>query len=158
MILRVKPDLATYVGKDGVLYGKLLKALYGCVQASCLWYERLREALIELGYFQSETDRCIFHRIVGEQVYLLIVYVDNILILATDEEIRDLEKCFTEVFRWITLEVGNTHSYLGMQLSCAVKIDMSFYVKKVLSEYSDVVPASILARKDLFMVIRVVRD
>jgi hypothetical protein len=33
MILRVRPDLAKYVGKDRVLYGKLLKALYGCVQA-----------------------------------------------------------------------------------------------------------------------------
>jgi hypothetical protein len=34
----------------------------------------------------------------------------------------------------------------------AVKIDMSFYVKKVLSDYGDVVSTAIPAQKDLFMV------
>jgi len=34
IILKVRPDLARYIGRDRVLYGKLLKALYGCVQAS----------------------------------------------------------------------------------------------------------------------------
>jgi hypothetical protein len=99
MILRVRPDLAKYVGKDRVLYGKLLKALYGCVQASRLWYEKLKDVLLGLGYTQSETDRCIFRKIVNERVYLLVVYVDDILIIATNEEIEYLGKCFMEVFR-----------------------------------------------------------
>jgi hypothetical protein len=37
MILKVRPDLAKYIRRDRVLYSKLLKALYGCVQASRLW-------------------------------------------------------------------------------------------------------------------------
>jgi len=155
MILRVKPELATYVGDDGILYGKLLKALYGCVQASRLWYEKLKEVLIKLGYEQSETDPCIFRRVVEDRVFLLIVYVDDILILATVDEIRRIEDFFTEEFRWITLEIGKSHSYLGMQLNFGsgfVTIDMTFYVDKVLSEYQDVISTMIPARKDLFRV------
>jgi hypothetical protein len=55
--------------------------------------------LLGLGYTQSETDRCIFRKIVNERVYLLVVYVDDILIIATNEEIEYLGKCFMEVFR-----------------------------------------------------------
>jgi hypothetical protein len=40
LILDLYPKYEKYIGKDGVLYCKLLKALYGCVQASKLWYER----------------------------------------------------------------------------------------------------------------------
>jgi hypothetical protein len=61
----------------------------------------------------------------------------------------------TEEFRWITLEIGKSHSYLGMQLNFGsgfVTIDMTFYVHKVLSEYQDVISTMIPARKDLFRV------
>ena len=81
-------------------------------------------------YTQSETDRCIFRKIVNKQVYLLVVYVDDILIIATNEEIERLGKHFMEVYRWITLDVGDAQLYLGMQLTFvkgAVKIDMRFY-------------------------------
>jgi hypothetical protein len=154
-ILRVKPELTQYVGVDGILYCKLLKALYGCVQASRLWYEKLRQVLLGLDYMQSETDPCIFRRIVGERVYLLVVYVDDILILASEDEIKHLAEAFTAEFRWITLEKGNKHSYLGMQLEFlpeVVKIDMGFYVEKVLKEYQDVKNVVLPAWKDLFYV------
>jgi hypothetical protein len=109
MILRVKPELMAYVGSDGILYGKLLEALYGCGQASHLWYENLRKVLIGMGNAQSETDACIFCRIVGDRVFLLNVYVEDILILATEDESKHLETCFLDEFRWITLEIGTSH-------------------------------------------------
>jgi len=154
-ILRVKPELTRYVGVDGILYCKLLQALYGCVQASRLWYEKLKRVLLGLDYTQSETDPCVSRRIVGKRVFLLVVYVNDILILASEDEIKRLGKAFTAEFRWITLETGNRHSYLGMQLEFlpdAVKIDMGFYVEKVLKEYEDVKNVILPARKDLFYV------
>jgi hypothetical protein len=36
-ILGIYPAFSKYVGPDGLLYCKLKKALYGCVQASKLW-------------------------------------------------------------------------------------------------------------------------
>jgi hypothetical protein len=43
------PKLAEYVEGDGCLYTLLLKALYGCVQASALWYALIKSVLIEYG-------------------------------------------------------------------------------------------------------------
>jgi hypothetical protein len=39
-IPKILPHLEKYVSRDGVLYCRLKKALYGCVQASKLWYEK----------------------------------------------------------------------------------------------------------------------
>jgi hypothetical protein len=37
-ILKIFPSMETYLGSDRILYGILRKALYGCIQASRLWY------------------------------------------------------------------------------------------------------------------------
>jgi hypothetical protein len=50
LILDLYPEYSKYVGKDGVLYCMLLKALYRCVQASKLWYEKVSKFLESLGY------------------------------------------------------------------------------------------------------------
>jgi len=41
LITEVIPGIRRYVCQVGMLYCRLLKALYGCVQASKLWYENL---------------------------------------------------------------------------------------------------------------------
>jgi hypothetical protein len=139
VIIRTYPELTKYVGKDGVLYCKLLKALYGCVQASKLWYLKLSKFLEIEGYEKCEVDQCIFRRLEGEMVYLLAVYVDDVLIIAPEQEIKRLEESFIREFKWVTLEMGNVHSYLGMQLEFTrgcVKIDMRSYLDGVLKGVS----------------------
>ena len=49
-VLETFPELSQYVGTDRVLYGVLRKALYGCVQASKLWFEELTSFLKRVGY------------------------------------------------------------------------------------------------------------
>jgi hypothetical protein len=138
IILRTYPKLADYVSEDGVLYCKLLKALYGCVQASKLWYLKLSQFLEREGYQRCEVDPCIFRRVEGEMVHLLVVYVDDVLIIAPEREVRRIEKRCVEEFKWVTLEVGNVHSYLGMQLKFmkgCVEIDMRNYLDEILKSF-----------------------
>jgi hypothetical protein len=99
VILRTYPELTKYVGKDGALYCKLLKALYGYVQASKLWYLKLSKFLESEGYEKCEVDPCIFRRVEGEMVYLLIVYVDDVLIIAPEQEIKRLEDSCIKEFK-----------------------------------------------------------
>jgi hypothetical protein len=42
LITEILPGICSYVCKDGMLYCHLMKTLYGCVQASKLWYKKLR--------------------------------------------------------------------------------------------------------------------
>jgi hypothetical protein len=75
----------------------------------------------------------------GEMVYLLIVYVDDVLIIAPEQEIKRLEESCIKEFKWVTLETGDVHSYLGMQLEFTrgcVKIDMRSYLDGVLKSFS----------------------
>jgi hypothetical protein len=127
VVLHTYPKLADYVGKDSVLYCKLLKALYGCVQASKLWYLKLSKFLTGEGCQKCKVDPCIFRRVDGEMVYLLVVYIDDILIVMPEKEIRRLEESSIRELKWVILEVSKVHSYLGMQLEFTrgcVKINM----------------------------------
>ncbi len=49
LILETYLAYRIYVGQDGILYCRLRKVLYGCVQASKLWYEKLRSFLLKQG-------------------------------------------------------------------------------------------------------------
>ena len=90
LIVEVYPDLKKFVSKAGYLYCRLLKALYGCVQASKLWFDKLIKFLRREGYEQSPIDPCVMRRIVGNQVWLLLIYVDDILVIADKSVIERL--------------------------------------------------------------------
>ena len=87
LIVDVLPGIKKFVTRWGILYCQLLKALYGCVQASKLWYSKLTRFLQEEGYEHSPTVPCIMRNIVGDEVFLLIIYVHDILLLAPELEI-----------------------------------------------------------------------
>jgi hypothetical protein len=63
------PEYARFVEKDGVLYCRLKKALNRCMQASKLWYEKLKSFLQKEGYTCCEVDPCLFLKVVGEKTY-----------------------------------------------------------------------------------------
>jgi hypothetical protein len=50
------PDLNKFAEKDGCLYTILKKTMYGCIQASSLWYRLLKKVLEEFGFEMSERD------------------------------------------------------------------------------------------------------
>jgi hypothetical protein len=155
LIVDLYPEYEKYVGKDGVLYCKLLKALYGCVQASKLWYQKVSKFLESLGYVRGEVDPCVFRRVVGEKVYLLTLYVDDILLIAESLEIERVGKAFETEYRWITMAVGNSHSYVGMRLTVergCVVLDMRYYLINLLQPYDNLQVKAVPGNKETFMV------
>jgi hypothetical protein len=140
LVVEFLPGLKKYVEADGTLYCKLLKALYGCVQASKLWFNKLTKVLREEGYEHCPTDPCVMRKLVDGKVFLVLIYVDDLLLLADELEIKRMETIFLREFTWITLKMGNSHSYLGMQIMLekgAVIIDMTYYVEKLLEGFDN---------------------
>jgi hypothetical protein len=45
LMVKTIPELVEYLTEEGILYRRVLKALYGCVQASKLWYNKLTNVL-----------------------------------------------------------------------------------------------------------------
>jgi hypothetical protein len=58
-------------------------------------------------------DLCLFHKVIGDKVYLLVVYVDDILVVAEWEELIKLNEGFMKEFRWITMVINNEQLYWG---------------------------------------------
>lgn len=56
---------------------------------------------------KCKVEPCFFHLVLQEVVYLLIVYLENILILALEEEIQCEKECTVDEFHCVTL--GEKH-------------------------------------------------
>jgi len=157
LIVEVLPAVQKYVTPKGQLYCRLLKALYGCVQASKLWYNELTKFVPAQGYEHCPTDPCVMRKIVGGKIFLLVIYFDDILVFADDEEMKDLKDAFIKEFQWIIMEVGASHSYLGMQITLKDRnaiIDVSNFIEKLLDNCNkkELKKHSSPAGKDIFTV------
>ncbi len=139
------PELQEYVEADGCLYTLLLKALYGCIQASALWYALIRSVLEEFGYEVSKTDQCVFRKRSGERIFMLLLYVDDILAIVDAKEAKALKALLEKCFGKILFEENSKLSYLGMQVDVRPEgtvVDMSFYVQQLLEGQEVVVRLS----------------
>jgi hypothetical protein len=106
------PDMTKMVEKDGCLYTRMLKAIYGCVHASALWYLEIRKFLEGLDYEGSETERCVFRKRVGERIFILLLYVDDILALVDKEEAERLKPSYNnDLVNWYTKSEKNCHTW-----------------------------------------------
>jgi hypothetical protein len=58
----------------------------------------LSKFLKRVGYINLEMEPCVFRKVEDETVYLLVVYVDDILIIALADEIKRLHTLCIEEF------------------------------------------------------------
>jgi hypothetical protein len=58
---------------------KLKKALYGLKQAPRAWYERSRDFLLSKGFMMGKVDTTIFNKKIGKDLFVLQIYVDDII-------------------------------------------------------------------------------
>ena len=157
LIVAHLPGVKKYVTPEGKLYCRLLKALYGCIQASKLWFNKLTRFLKSQGYTASPTDPCVMRKIEEDQIFLLLIYVDDILVLADKKETERLRQAFIAEYQWITMDFGSVHSYLGMQIRFYEDhaiIDMTNFVEQLLDKCGEenLVEYQCPATKQLFNV------
>ncbi|CAI7849710.1 unnamed protein product [Closterium sp. NIES-54] len=118
---------------------KLKKAIYGLKQAPRCWYEKLEEVLLSGGFKTSQVDHSLFLLGEGEQLLLLLVYVDDILLFSPSmEQIERTQKLLMDNFKCKML--GGVHYYLGLQIERDVerrwlKVHQSHYISGVMERY-----------------------
>ncbi len=71
---------------DGGLACHLKKSLYGLKQAPRAWNKRLTEELESQGFVVSDADPCLFIRHLKDDTLFLLVWVDDILLVAGNEK------------------------------------------------------------------------
>ena len=96
LILKVRPAWKEFIcpgrGKHGTaslgsMFFVIDKALYGLIEASFAWHAELHNTLTEtMGFEQSESDPCVYHSYKNGDRTSIIVYVDDLMVLAQSEE------------------------------------------------------------------------
>nr|KYP48429.1 Retrovirus-related Pol polyprotein from transposon TNT 1-94 [Cajanus cajan] len=77
---------------------KLNKSLYGLKQSGRIWYNRLSEYLLQEGYKKDPICPCIFIKRSKNGFTIIIVYVDDINIIGTPEELSKEIDCLKKEF------------------------------------------------------------
>jgi hypothetical protein len=92
----------------------LLKAIYGLVQAARQFWKTFTEAVAKIGFKPNDSDPCLLYREDNLGPCALIMYIDDMLIIGSDEAIDDAVKGIKSYFN-IT-EAADLHDYLGIQI------------------------------------------
>ena len=63
---------------------KVKKSIYELKQASRQWYLKFHDVISSFGFEENIMDQCIYQKVSGSKICILIVYVDDILLATKD--------------------------------------------------------------------------
>jgi hypothetical protein len=118
---------------------KLKKALYGLKQAPRQWFAKLKAALTSMGFVQHAADSCLFMRMTGVQVFLVVVYVDDLILAASSKtELKDFKQTMADKFAM--KDLGELETYLGLKIirdreKRTIALSQSKYIENMLERF-----------------------
>jgi hypothetical protein len=139
----VYADYVTYENGKKILYVKMLKALYGMLQSSLLYYKKFRKDIESIGFVVNPYDPCVANRIVNGKQQMVTWHMDNLKSSHVDPRVNDkflesLKEKYGKIGE-VKATRGHRHHYLAMTLDYltpgVVKVDMTDYVKLMVEEF-----------------------
>jgi histone deacetylase 1/2 len=122
---------------DKSLVCKLNKALYGLKQAPRAWFERLRSALLKLGFCPSKCDPSLFTLHGSHHSTFLLVYVDDIIITGSSNSLIQtvIQKLNSE---FSLKDLGKLDYFLGIEVhqsaSGSLLLSQTKYIRDLLTK------------------------
>jgi histone deacetylase 1/2 len=135
-----------YSNKDNFAL-QVNRNLYGLKEAPLIWWLWLKRILLE-HYLQSDYDECLFYKKTSDSYTFLLVYVDDILILGTSQEIQAAEEILKTHFEYTKSDINNTVDFLGVTIErsndshIAYTVHQQAYITKLLTDFPTVKPRS----------------
>ena len=122
-----------------VLYVKLLKALYGCVQSALLWYQMFYTYLKDIGFELNPYDPCVANKMIDRKQCTIAWYVDDTKIAHADSNVESqIIEQLEERFGKMTVTRGKKHVFLGMNITYTphgtAEIIMRDYLEEAIAE------------------------
>jgi hypothetical protein len=116
---------------------KLVKALYGLKQAPRAWYAKMDAYLQKVGFLRSELDDTLYVQLQGNNLVILVMYVDDLLVIRNnDDHISQVKKELKIGFEMTDL--GLLHYYLGVEViqkERSIFISQTKYVSELLKKF-----------------------
>ncbi|GMI95449.1 cysteine-rich RLK (RECEPTOR-like protein kinase) 8 [Hibiscus trionum] len=112
----MKLPLGYSVTKDHNSVCRLHKSIYGLKQASRQWFHTFSQVVLQFGFVQSPSDHSLFTKGSGENLLVLIVYVDDIVLAGKHLEQLAIVKTFLQ--RHFKLrDLCTLRYFLGFEIS-----------------------------------------
>ena len=93
---------------------RLRKVIYGLKQAPRAWYSRIDTYLQDLGFEESEVDPNLYYLVDGEDLIILVVYVNDLFITRADKLIG---KCKVDLAAEFEMkDIGLMHYFISMEV------------------------------------------
>ena len=116
---------------------KLQKSLYGLKQSGRMWYNRLSIFLLQKGYSNNNDCPCVFIKKSKNGFCIISVYVDDLNIIGTTQEIHEASNHLKTEFEM--KDLGKTKFCLGLQLEhlpSGILVHQSAYIQKILEKFN----------------------
>lgn len=118
---------------------KLKRSLYGLKQAGRTWNKTFDKALTSLGFVRLNAETCLYVLREGNKVCFLVVYVDDLLLAATDRAFMDNVKSRLRAL-YKMRDLGQASSVLGIKITRdraarTVSLGQQHYVDSILKRF-----------------------
>ena len=120
IMCEVKPKHKKIVRvENGVklLYLRLLKALYGCMESALLWYNLYSKTLKQQRSLINPYDRCMENSTIQDNQCTISWYAEDNKVSHVDEEVNTkVIETISEHFGNLTVSRGKKQNFLGMDV------------------------------------------
>ena len=127
------------VPEDSGKVCKLKKSIYGLKHASGSWNLRFDEVVKSFGFIQNGEEACVYKKVSWSAIYILILYVDDILLIGNDKEfLNTIKESLKSSFSMKYL--GEAAYILGIKIyrdrsRRLIGLSQSTYIDKVLKRF-----------------------
>jgi hypothetical protein len=142
---RYGPHVHTTKNGKKLLDVESLKALYGCIKSTLLWYNLFTEALKGMGFILKPYDTCVANKVTHGKQCTIYWYVDDLKISHVDPSVVDgvIAKIEKRLGKMVVTR-GSKHTYVGMDIHFTgdgeageAKILMAEYVEELISAFPE---------------------
>mgnify|MGYP000939170828 CR=1 FL=1 len=130
------------VFEDGkkVLYVKVVRAIYGCIESALQWYKLFKSTLETMGFELNPYDKCIANKNINGKQLTICWHVDDCIVSHAEEDVlEEFSKKMIEEFGNMDIIKGRQHDFLGMKIGInedkTVSVDMREQLKQVIEEF-----------------------
>ena len=130
-----KPGMEDYVCR-------LIKSIYGLKQAPRAWYKRFDSHLLSLGFDRLDADHGIYYRNTEEGKTILCLWVDDSLLISSNQTVRD--KIKQQLKSEFEMTEINSQCFVGLQWfrnrkEKVIEIHQHAYLETILNRFREFV-------------------
>lgn len=116
---------------------KLIKSLYGLKQAPRCWNKKFKQFIVDFNFKESQADCCVFIRRNKNEITYLAIFVDDGLIISTNEQ--HISPVIKHLQTHFEIKVLEAKYFLGFEINRAtngsIHLHQESYCRKVLKKF-----------------------